>query len=302
MNIREYTRTKSRCTRCDLGYVIKDHITPIMQILTNQLPEFNFRLQTTKCLNTSIMLMMFLVGKKGIEIGNYCDTREVVKRHKEGQDNNTVIMNALKKQLFSKREKSRTLYYILLTDGYFPFASQTLTPTNHVYFPGHVFILEKIWDSTESRHYFYFYQSFINQYTLKQHIEFNNGLKISWEQALNLIGNLEYILKAKQWGQENVNKWKQMTFTDSSQFTNTNCQGQFFLCFKKAKSTICYNNLLECLQKVMTNLNKLPTQNDNDIYGDQTLYDDDANPLTNKQLKQEVLSLMSKIYINKKKS
>jgi hypothetical protein len=250
------------------------------------------------------MIMTFLVGKKGIEIGDYCDTRAVIKRHKEGQDNNTAIMNNLKQQLFSKSEKSRTLYYILLTDGYFPPDSNvdTPSPSSDVYFPGHVFILEKIWDETEKKHYFYFYQSYINQYTLKQHIELNNGLKISLEKAKNLIDNLEYILNNDEWDEDNIRKWGKMTFTNSSKFNNTNSQGKFFLCFRKARSNSCYNNLLAYLTKVLKYINKLPPELNDEIYGDKSLYDSDSTPLTNMQMKQQVLSLMSKIYINKKKS
>lgn len=298
MNIRN-----SRCTRCDLGYVIKDHITAIMQILTNELPQFNFRLQTSKCLNTSIMMMMFLAGKRGIDIANYCDTREVIKRHKNGEDHNILILNDLKKQLFSKKEKSRTLYYMLLTDGYFPLEQELQSTTSqNVYFPGHVFILEKIWDANELKHYFYFYQSYINQYTLQQHIEYNNGLKITWEKAQNIINNLEYILNTKKWGEENVKKWKEMTFTNSSNFNNTTSYGNVFLCFKKTKSKVCYNNLSLCLRRVLRQLQGLPSDKDNIIYGDQSLYDESSSPLTNKQLKQEALTLLHKINIFKKKS
>jgi hypothetical protein len=248
------------------------------------------------------MIMTLLVGKKGIEIGDYCDTRAVIKRHKEGQNNNNQIMNNLKQQLFSKSEKSRTLYYILLTDGYFPpDTNSNSAPSRDVYFPGHVFILEKIWDETELKHYFYFYQSYINQYTLKQHIELNNGLKISFEKGKNLIDNLEYVLNNDEWDEENIRKWGRMTFTNSSKFNNTNSQGRFFLCFRKARSNSCYNNLLAYLKKVMKYINKLPLELYDEIYGDPTLYDSDATPLTNRQMKQEVLTLMSKIYINKKK-
>jgi len=30
------------CKRCDIGYLIKDHMTCIVQLLTNDLPEYNF--------------------------------------------------------------------------------------------------------------------------------------------------------------------------------------------------------------------------------------------------------------------
>ncbi len=298
MNIRR------KCSRCDLGYIIKDHITPIIQIMTNELPEFNFRLQTTKCLNTAITLMMFFVGKKGLDIASYCDTRAVIKRHKNNEDNNSVIMTKLKHQLLNKKEKARTIYYILLTDVHFPNTNHDneTVATSTVYFPGHVFILEKLWDDIKTEHYFYFYQSYINQYTLQQHIQYNNGLKISQEKVKHLIDNLDYVIHAKDWSADNVRKWREITFTNSSVFKDSKSSGNFFLCFQKAKSNICYKHLLTYLKKVLKKLESLPQGTENDVYGDVTLYDNESSPLTNKEMKEQVLSLISKINIHKKKS
>lgn len=298
MNIDSRIRKQS-CPRCDLGYVIKDYIKPIIQILTNEIPQFNFRLQTTKCLNTAVMLMIFLAGKQGLDIASYCDTREVAKRHQSGQDDNKIIMQSLKKQILSKKEKSRTLYYILLTDGYFP---KSASQPSNVYFPGHVLILEKLWDEQKQEHYFYFYQSYINQYTLQQHIELNRGLRIDYNKTKQIINNLHHILHSKEWQEDNVTKWKEITFTNSSNFMNTLSKGNFFLCFKKVRTNVCYKYLLAYLKKVNTNLNNQPTEDENKIYGDVSLYDTDASPLTNKQMKESVASLMSKINIYKKKS
>ena len=77
MDVRNKRRS---CTKyCDLGYVIKDHVKLLMQLLTNDLPQFNFKLQSTKCLNTAIMLLQFLIGEKSQGIADACDTRAVIK-------------------------------------------------------------------------------------------------------------------------------------------------------------------------------------------------------------------------------
>lgn len=284
-----------KCRECNLGYVIKDHIKLLIQLLTNILPQYNFRLQTTKCLNTAIMLMVFLLGEKALYIADYCDTRATIDRHQNGEDDNTVIINNLKKQLFSKKEKSRILYYILLTDGYFPKNSKQ----ENIYFPGHVFILEKIWDNEKKEHYFYFFQSYINQYTLEQHIQQNKGLKISFDKAVKLIDNLDNILHSENWSNKNVLEWNEITFTNSSQFLDTNSRNKFYLCFKKAKITSCYRVLLSNLKRVRKVLEVMAENKENEIYGDATMYEDGSQPLTNKQVKEEVNILIEKIERNK---
>jgi hypothetical protein len=291
------------CNRCDLGYIVKDHIISIMQVLTNELPDYNFRLQTTKCLNTAVMLMLFFLGKRGLKIANYCDTRAVIQRHKNGTDKNDLIMKDLKKQIFSKKEKSRVIYYILLTDGYFPNSISDLTNNintqinEQIYFPGHVFILEKMWDENINEHFYYFYQSYINKYTLNQHISLNNGLKISLSKAKRILDNLESILKAQTWNDKNVDMWKDMTFTNSSKFINSHSKENFFLCFKKAKTDKCLENIKTFFTKIQNKLEKVPNEKLEEIYGDFSLYDDKSIALTNKQMRQEVNTLLKKITI-----
>lgn len=298
MNIQMTSKHGSRsCTSyCDIGYVIKDHVKLLMQLLTNDLPQFNLKLQTTKCLNTAIMLMQFLLGDKGIKIANACDTRGVIARHTEGQEDNNVILTQLTKQLFSKREKSRTLYYILLSDGYFE--KDLLSQAK--YFPGHVFILEKIYDSDINDHIFFFYQSYINQYTLNEHIQMNKGLKVSKSRAQQLINDLTHVLTSKTWDKDNVRRWYDMTFADSSDLLNSKSQQKFFLCFRKAKTTTCLQRLEKYLKsKQQILLSKVEEGKADEVYGDVTLYDNTIKPLTNKQMLVSTQALLSKIKYNK---
>lgn len=295
MNIRD----KSCNIYCDIGYIIKDHVKVLMQLLTNDLPQFNLKLQTTKCLNTAIMLLQFLLGDKGMKIANSCDTRAVISRHTSGQDDNDEIIYQLTKQLFSKREKARTLYYILLSDGYFPQADPL---SQSKYFPGHVFILEKIYDHRIKDHIFFFYQSYINQYTLNEHIRMNKGLKVSKTRAQQLIDDLSNVLKSKTWDKDNVRRWYDMTFADSSDLLNSQSQKQFYLCFRKARTTTC----LQRLDKYLKSKHKLllaAVQNGEgqQVYGDVSLYDNNIKPLTNKQMLLATQALLTAIETHNKK-
>lgn len=284
-----------KCTRiCNIGFIIRHHVKCIMQLLTNDIPQFNIRLQTTKCLNTAVMLMQFLLGNKGLKIVDACDTRDVIERHKNGIENNDVIIQELRKQLFSKREKSRTLYYILLSDGYFP-GKDVDNNDIQKYFPGHVFILEKIYNTFTKQHIFYFYQSYINKYSLTEHIEMNKGLKISKKRAEELLDDLSAVLKSPTWNNDNVKKWYDMTFVDSSDFLETQSHQQFYLCFRKAKTTDCLDRLEKYLNKKYELISKIPSSESNVIYGNEQLYDKSIRPLTNKQMMIEIESLLFKI-------
>lgn len=284
-----------KCTKtCNIGFIIKHHVKCIMQLLTNDIPQFNIRLQTTKCLNTAVMLMQFLLGNKGLQIVDACDTRDVIDRHKSGVETNDVILQELRKQIFSKREKTRTLYYILLSDGYFP-GKDVNDNDIQKYFPGHVFILEKIYNVSAKQHVFYFYQSYINKYSLTEHIEMNKGLKISYKRAEELLDDLSSVLKSPTWNNENVKKWYDMTFVDSSDFLETQSHQQFYLCFRKAKTTDCLERLQKYLKKKYEIISKIPSSESNVIYGNEQLYDKNIKPLSNKQMLIEIESLLFKI-------
>jgi hypothetical protein len=237
--------------------------------------------------------MFFLLGEnKALKIADTCDTHEVISRHKEGIENNDYILQDLKRQLFSKREKSRVIYYILLTDGYFTNPNST---KDDMYFPGHVFILEKLWNQKEKQHYFYFYQSYINQYTLKEHIDKNKGLFVSNTRARQLIDNLEYVLKTKTWDKKSIDKWLDLTFAETSHFQNTYSNQKFFLCFRKAKTSTCLSNIEKYLLKKLNTLEKTKEIHDNELYGDASLYQDKSLALSNKQIRFQIKQLLNKI-------
>jgi hypothetical protein len=271
-------------------FILKDYVKPIMQLLTNDITEFNMRLLTTKCLNTSVMLMYFMLGKEGIRIANYCDTHQTIKRHNENIDNNLEILNSLKTDILSTKNKRRYIYYILLTDGYFA------KGTDNVYFPGHVVVFEKI-PSTD-KPYYYMYQSYINEYDLAGHYS-KTSVRMSHSQVVSYMNKLSHILQANTWNDTSVKNWKDLTFVDTSHMKDTSSKNRFYICYKRATAKICLENIKKYTK---TKLNELKSQhtNMNMIYGDVSKYDSSQNPMTNLEMKSSLESLLNKLKYHKK--
>jgi hypothetical protein len=288
---------EKNCRKCDLGSIIKNYIKPIMQALTNDIKDYYMRLLLTKCLNSSIMISIFMLGKdRALKIANYCDTIATRKRHVENLDDNSSIIRYFKKNILDLRTKHRYLYYILLTDGKFP----NKDPSKEgLFFPGHVFILEKIQDLDSKKPYYYFYQSYINTYDLKGHIkQNNNSLKLTYEKTEKMLSNLEYILSSPTWDSKCVEGWKSFTFADTNHLLDSKSKGNFFLCIRKAKVIDCLKHIEKYTKEKLNELKNVPL--DNKIYGDKSLYDEGQNPLTVKQMSNE-LNKLNKDVIKYKK-
>ena len=283
------------CNKCDIGYILKNYIKPLIQTLTNDIKNYYMRLLTTKCLNTAVMLAIFMVGKnQALRIANYCDTEATRQRHQEGKDNNKIIINKLRRDILRKNVKNRWLYYVLLTDGKFQHVD-----SEPIFFPGHVFILEKIPGETEPS--YYFYQSYINEYDLQNHIKRNNKtLKISHARATEIINDLDYIFNARIWDKKCVKHWKDFTFIDSSQLLNYNSQNNFHICYKKTKLKDCLKYIKQYTYKKLKEIKPVLHQKSNKIYGDSSLYDESQSPLTYKEVYDQLLKLRDTINIANK--
>lgn len=277
---------------CNLVYIIKDHIKPLMQLLTIDLKQYNMRLLTTKCLNSAVLIMYFMLGKRGIDLAQQCDTKVVIERHTNGIDNNYSVITALKKDILSKNIKQRYLYYILLTDGHFP-KSDPSSNEHTIFFPGHVFILEKT-PSDDEGIYFQVYQSYINHYDIKGHFQNNhNSVKMSMNDIAHLMDKLKYILESEKWDNKCVEYWKDFTFVDTSQFKDSHSKNKFFLCYRKSPVKMCLQNIKRFAKQKITTLSKIPEQFT--VYGDQSLYDDKQKPLSTFAIVSEMKNVVQKL-------
>ena len=288
--------TKERCLRCDFGYILKDFVKPIMQCLTNDIKDYYMRLLVTKCLNQSVLMAYFMLGKKGIKLADACDTTKVQQRHEAGEDSNAILLESLKKDLLYKRCKYRYLYYILMTDAEFPHDDG-----NARNFPGHVFIIEKI-PNLNGDPTFMFHQAYINAYDYKGHIKRNNNsLSMSYKQISDMVEQINYVLLSPKWDSESVKYWKKITFVNTSNMLGANSGGKMFLCYRKARITDCVNRLETYTTKKLQDISKLKVSELNNIYGDNSLYDQDQGPLTNAEMKKNLEKLLQMIKNNTSK-
>lgn len=266
--------------------IISPHITALLQVMTNDFPQYNMRLITTKCLNTGIMIAFSLLGQKGLQLVDQCDSNLTTKRHKEGIENNVSVLKQLKKNLTSKREKKSKLYYILLSDGYF---AQDVK--NSKYFPGHVILIEKHFDRKTQKHVFRLHQSYINKYNLTQFNSVANKT-ISMENINNILFGLNEVITSPYWTSSNVKIWMKLTNVDTSNLINSSSGNKFFLCFRKAELKKCVSALHKY---VKSKLLELATKSPHLVYGDSSLYIDNSIALTNSQIENELMILLQKI-------
>lgn len=281
--------TEASCPRCDLGYIIRYYVKPIMQCLTNDIPSYYMGLKTTKCLNLSLKIAFLLLGNRGIKIADFCDTTLVAKRHEEGKDVNSVLMERLRRNILHKTCHYRQLYYILMTDASFPHDDG-----KDRHFPGHVFVIEKIPGGLLPM--YYFHQAYINAYDYNGHIKRNNGsLSLSWHDVKRMMEQIHYVLMNPTWDQNSVDYWKQITFVNTSKMLGAHSGGKMYLCFRKARVTDCVGRLEKYTKEKLAQIDKLPISKMNDIYGDAKAYDAEEKPLTVKEMQSSLRKLSKHI-------
>jgi hypothetical protein len=291
--------TKETCKKCDLGYIIKDYVKPLMQCLTLDIKDYYMRLLVSKCLNNAILISFFMTGKKkALQMGNYCDTHATTKRHESGEQNNADLIDKLDADLLYKKNiKHRYLYYILMTDAYLPTDN---TQEEHKFFCGHVFIIEKIPGENGSLPFYYFYQSYINEYDFKGHIEKNkNTLKKTYEEMYDMLKKIKYILLNKHWDDTSVKYWKDITFVDTSQLKGGKPHNKIYLCYSKTKLKECIKHIEKYVRGHLKIISKHKNEDMNKIYGDSSLYDADQQPLTVYRMKTSLEKLQNTIIEHK---
>jgi hypothetical protein len=272
-----------------------DFITPIFQILTIELKDYYMNLRTTKCLNTSIMTMYLLLGTEGLKTSEVCSVQNIRKRIKNNTDklNNmdeTVPQNVndlasasrsdskirLKEMafydqmiddLFDNNDPKRVFYYIMITDGSMTRShSQKNDVTKEDYFPGHVFVIEKIPCSTKPK--FKLYQSFIGEYTLKGHFNKNHkSLKMSGKELKKILGKtgilnnkdkidgVSTIFTDNIWSPRTTEMWEKLTHVKSDNYNGFSTKELRF-CYQKIYVDTCFSILNKFANKALNNLNK----------------------------------------------
>lgn len=281
---------------CGIGYVVRSHMKPLIQLLTNDLPAFNMEMRVTKCLNTSVALLVMALGlAHGAEAAKFCSVESTTARHRAGQHRNADVLAELRARLLdapAPPKPRRDLFYVLLTD-----ADLSAVPKN-VYFPGHVFIVEKGWSGALQ-----LYQSYINEYDLDGHVSRNDfSLSIDRDRVSELLDDLEYVLlRARVWDERCVRAWRNLTHVDTAKWTGALVgDDRILVCVHASSASGCLETLdgyvAEKIRRIRADLDARPDRAAS-VYGDAGAYAPDSAPLTYQEMLRALTALSQDIRV-----
>lgn len=227
----------------------------------------------------------------------------------------------------------RKLYYVLLSDTELPRvmdrpdAAQPQTQTQpqgkkaaasprvqgggDEYFPGHVFVIEKVVLEC-GRLRFHTYQSYINHYDLSGHYEFSKSGSMSEAGARRLVDGLTQLYGKRVWDPQCTRFWKWFTHVDCSSYEGCQFSEQSWPCFTTCSTDNCTSRLQRLVQARLDDLRgalRTGELKPDAVYGDAKRYDrarantkelvrytdEIPKPLTNQQMLEEMEELIGKL-------
>lgn len=306
---------------CDMGYIIADHVTALMQVVTNELPQYNMQVITTKCLNTAVMIMYLFLGRAALEHTDFCDVTKIRKRHTDaGRDSSLDVLNALiddaidghdteplrdplaqnptvkaRSTKLSKPKISRVLYYVMVTNGTLPAVStSTMKPVEAPrVFPGHVFVIERL-----PRHTFNLYQSYIRHFQLNDLVKINSSLSLSHKRMTDILHGLRGIFMRTVWDTESTVAWKKLSHVDEARFEGHIFSGNVHMCYTRVSTDKCIGELRTFVARTLAALIPIAAVSPDTGYGNTVLYAPDLSGvkvLSNAEMLADMLLLQSKL-------
>jgi len=176
-----------------------------------------------------------------------------------------------------------SFYYVMLTDAYLNHSKDS---SKTLYFPGHVFILNKNNITNEVE----LYQSYINEYDLEKYMQIRN-LQINIKSTLKNI--LEHISSKRKWNKSLTNLWYDLSNVNAKQFENYETSN-ILLCYKKFNSNAIHRN-------IKRNVNNIYKQIKNKINDNNLTYFDLKNTYTNSAKGKDIYELQNDIFEMKEK-
>lgn len=251
---------------CDLGTLIHDHFNMLMDIFGKDLKDLGVESVYTKCLYTSVTILYILCGNKAIEGSLKCYVSNVKKRM-QNLSNSDIQSNiqrdasdASKRILLNN--KRRMVYFLMITNAELPHASNK--EKEEAFFPGHVFVIDKLFYANETVPKYKLYQSYINKYTLQDFSEkrrrMNDDKKAmdyTYEEMTAFLKKLSNLLNSKTWTNDNVKFWKEFTHVSAEYMKGHLIQPHIFFCFNELPAIRCRSGLLQLLKDKLMN-NEIP--------------------------------------------
>lgn len=280
---------------CDIAYVIKDHLPAVFQLMNVEVPSYNIQLQTTKCLNTAVIMLYMFAGEKALEATSFCDVPNVRERAKTS-DHSLHVFRGLRNELLQPPsvDLPRTLFYVMLTNGNLP-----LKTDNHVtkMFPGHVFVLERLHGGQR----FNMYQSYIGHYDMSKQIDMVKSLSMSRTRMINVIDCLGRVVLKDVWDEASTRDWKVVCLVDESRFIDHKVLGNICLCYRSVTTTACVEHLRILIDNALPKIHAVTSLSGK--HGDQvytgpypiTLTEPSLSPLTYAQMELELTAIRDKL-------
>ncbi len=244
---KKMTRHNKTCTL--LPTVIK-HLDLVFELLKSRVQPYVLQ-NLTKCLNTAVAVMYLFLGPRAMTLTQHCDThlvrpryaslRQRAKHVNDGSKFNpsTFVLRTCRDEVF-KRSEDRYLYYLMITDAMLPNArgSQTL-------FPGHVCVLEKMHDGNG----FNLFQSYINQYDLRQYYHKNvQSFNVPSALIVRIFDELDKLLcNGGVWSSSTTRLWYDFTHVNAQDFEGLTFGGNVHFCYQRARASDCTDHLKKIL-------------------------------------------------------
>lgn len=280
---------------CDIAYVIKDHLPALFQLMNVAVPAYNIQLQTTKCLNTAVIMLYLFAGEKALEATSFCDVPNVRARAKTA-DFSMNVWVSLRANVMEPAsiDLPRTLFYVMITNGNLP---HVMNPQQVKMFPGHVFVLERIHGGER----FNMYQSYIGHYDMSKQIDMKKSLSMSRDSMANVIECLGRVVLKDVWDEQSTRDWKEVCLVDESRFLHHKVRGNICLCFRSVTTPACVRHLRDLIDNTLPEIQMVTSMSL--AHGDQvytgpspiTLTEPSLQPLTYSEMETELKTLRDKI-------
>lgn len=191
---------------CDVGYIIKNHLQTVLQVLAVELDTISVPLQTTRCYYTAMLMVYLFLGN--IDSVGKCQAQ----KSKSSPDIPLTVAESMKPKLLKEKPSNHAIFYILISH----YETEKDSKDPYYYFPGHVFVLEKVPNSTR----FNMYQSYIQEYDMGQYIDNNKSISVGTTKLAKWLDGIIDMF-THPWNEKTSAFWAEMTHTNAQELSNS---------------------------------------------------------------------------------
>jgi hypothetical protein len=250
-------------------------------------------LQLTRCYCTAVMMTHLLVNQveEALQRCNHTSTKN--RSMSDTRHSLSMAMSMRDDAMNEDQSSKHFMYYVLLTS----YTSPTDNAREQHYFPGHVFVIEKVPEENTSPP-FRLYQSYIGAYDLKKYMDMTRpDLHVTKERMKEILDGLVMMMdKGKVWGEDVCEFWEKLTLTnDFTEVNGMKIDGNIYFCYHKIDINNCNDNMQAFLRRHLTEIEKLKNNGKGgNVYGTHKSKNNEYSPLTVEDMHKELLDIIEK--------